>query len=82
MIANLTRDILETFLPVSIVDILMPLLGILIVVNVLLGSAVMLTYADAASSPGCRTASAQTVSVRSAHCRASPTYSNSSSRKT
>ena len=37
MIANLTRDILETFLPVGMVDILMPLLGILIVVNVLLG---------------------------------------------
>ena len=46
MIANLTRDILETFLPVGMVDILMPLLGILIVVNVLLGSAVMLTYAE------------------------------------
>ena len=46
MIANLTRDILEAFLPVGMVDILMPLLGILIVVNVLLGSAVMLTYAE------------------------------------
>ncbi len=46
MIADRTRDILEGFLPVNTVDMLMPLLGIFIVVNVLLGSAVMLTYAE------------------------------------
>ena len=46
MIADLTRDILEGYLPVDWVDILMPLLGLFIVVNVLLGSAFMLTYAE------------------------------------
>ncbi len=46
MIADLARDILENYLSTDIVDILMPLLGLFIVVNVLLGSAVMLTYAE------------------------------------
>ena len=46
MIADLTRDILEGYLPVNTVDMIMPLLGLFIVVNVLLGSAVMLTYAE------------------------------------
>ena len=46
MIAELTRETLENYLSTGIVDIIMPLLGLFIVVNVLLGSAVMLTYAE------------------------------------
>ena len=46
MIADFTRDILEAYLPVDFVNIAMPLLGVFAVVNVLLGSAVMLTYAE------------------------------------
>ena len=46
MIAELTRETLENYLSTNLVDIIMPLLGVFIVVNVLLGSAVMLTYAE------------------------------------
>ncbi len=46
MIADLARSTLEAYLPVNVVDMIMPILGVFIVVNILLGSAIMLTYAE------------------------------------
>jgi NADH-quinone oxidoreductase subunit H len=46
MIADAVRSVLESFLPEAAVDVAMPLIGMFVLINVLLGVTTMLTYAE------------------------------------